>query len=96
MQFMVLHVKGNIIQDEKVHVFMTFYANSYINDVLHSDTNKLWLPGRKDTLYIKAKAAQANQILDSAFAATEPAVLKSKSSFVSVKKEPVPDDETAF
>jgi hypothetical protein len=92
IQFMVLHVSDNIIQDEKVHVFMTFYSNNYIKNVLHADTANIWKPSRKDTLYIKAKTLLANKIPDSAFAGTEPVELKSKSKLVTVKKEAVPDE----
>ena len=93
IQFMVLHVTDRVIHDEKVHVFMTFYTNDYIKNVLHSDTNKLRAPSRKDTLYIKAKSAIANKILDSAFAGTAPPVLRPKNALVSVKKETVPPDD---
>lgn len=93
LQFMVLHVKDNIIEDEQSHVFMTFYSNNYIKNILHSDTTTLWAPRRSDTLYIKAKAIQANRSLDSAFSATEPAVLKAKSPLISIKKETIaPND----
>ncbi len=93
IQFMVLHVSDNIIHDEKVHVYMTFYTNDYIKNVLHSDTLKLRRPIRRDTQYIKDKATLAARIADSAFAGTEPAVLKPKSPYVTVKKESVaPDD----
>ncbi len=92
IKFMVLHVHDNIIQDEKVHVFMSFYSNDYIKNVLHSDTTKLWEPTRKDTLYIKAKTLLANKTPDSAFAGTEPVILRSKSKLVTVKKEAVDDD----
>jgi len=91
LQFMVLHVKNNVIQDEKVHVFMTFYSNDYIKNVLHTDTTNLWRPSRKDTLYIKAKAELANRIPDSSFAGTEPAGLTAKSKLISVKKETIQD-----
>jgi len=91
LKFIVLHVKDNVILDEKVHVFMTFYSNRYIKEVLHSDTTKLWAPGRRDTLYIQTKALLANKIPDSAFAGTEPARLTAKSQMVSVKKEAPPD-----
>ena len=93
IQFMVLHVDGNVIKDEKEHVFMTFYANDYIKNVLHSDTNKLWRPSRKDTAYIKAKVLQTQNVLDSAFAGTTPAVLKTKSPLLSIKKEVTPPDD---
>jgi len=92
IQFMVLHVHDNIIQDEKVHVFMTFYANDYIKNVLHSDTATLWKPTRKDTLYIKAKTLLAGKIPDSAFAGTEPVILRSKNKLVTVTKQAVDDE----
>ncbi len=91
MQFMVLHVHNNIIQDEKVHVFMTFYSNSFIKDVLHTDTSKLWAPTHKDTLYIRDKALAASKNPENAFAGTEPAALTAKSPLISVKKEAVPE-----
>src|ERR1700709_1506802 len=64
LKFVVLHVHDNVIQDEKTHVFMTFYSNNYIKNVLHADTTALWKPSRKDTAYIEAKTAKANTILD--------------------------------
>jgi hypothetical protein len=91
LQFMVLHVHDDTIVNEKVHVFMTFYTNSYIKDVLHSDTLNLWRPSRSDTNYIRKKVAWANSIPDSAFAGTDPPVLKSRSPLVTVRKKPVED-----
>jgi hypothetical protein len=93
IQFMVLHVHKNIIQDEKTHVFMTFYTNDYIKNVLHADPAKVWKPSRKDTIYIKAKALLAAKIADSAFAGTQPAVLKPKTPLITVKKEVTPPDD---
>jgi len=92
IQFMVLHVHDDTIVDEKVHVFMTFYTNSYIKNVLHSDTLKLWRPSREDTAYILKKTAFANANRDSAFAGTDPPVLRSRSLLVTVSKEGVADD----
>ena len=91
LRFEVLHVSDNVIHDEKVHVYMTFYSNKYIKEVLHSDTAALWKPSRKDTLYIQAKILQASKVPDSAFAGTQPPELVSKSKLVIVKKEAVPD-----
>lgn len=93
IQFMVLHVSDNIIHDEKTHVYMTFYTNDYIKNVLHADTLKLRRPTRLDTQYIKEKALLAARIPDSAFAGTSPAVLKPKSPLISVKKETMPPDD---
>jgi len=87
LKFMVLHVTNNVIDDEKVHVFMTFYSNDYIKNKLHSDTTQLWRPSRKDTLYIKAKSELANRIPDSSYAGTDPVSLKSRSPLVTVVKE---------
>jgi len=92
MQFMVLHVHDDTIVTEKVHVFMTFYSNSYLKDVLHSDTAKLWKPSREDTAYIVKKTALAKSNRDSAFAGTDPPVLRSRSSIITVSKEAVTDD----
>ena len=93
IQFMVLHVHDNIIQEEKTHVFMTFYTNDYIKNVLHTEPSKVWKPSRKDTAYIKAKIALADKVIDSAFAGTEPAVLTPKTPLITVKKEVTPDDD---
>jgi hypothetical protein len=93
MQFMVLHVDNNVIKDEKTHVFMTFYSNDYIKNVLHADTGTLWKPTSKDTAYILKKTQQANAIIDSAFAGTTPAVLRTKTPLLTVKKEVTPSDD---
>ena len=92
---MVLHVNDRVIEDEPVHVYMTFYANDYIKNVLHSDTNKLRLPTRRDTAYVRAKILVANRIPDSIFAATQPVTLTSKSPFVSVHKKITPMDDVS-
>jgi hypothetical protein len=62
IQFMVLHVHDNVIQEEKTHVYMTFYTNDYIKNVLHADTANMLKPSRKDTAYIKAKILKAHPI----------------------------------
>jgi hypothetical protein len=93
IQFMVLHVSDNIIHDEKTHVYMTFYTNDYIKNVLHSDTIQLRRPSRRDTQYIQQKTLLAAQIPDSAFAGTSPAVLRPKSPLITVKKETVSADD---
>ncbi len=93
IQFMVLHVNDRVIDDEKVHVYMTFYTNDYIKNILHSDTNQLRRPSRRDTEYVKAKTLLASRVADSAFAGTQPVVLKSKSPFVTVRKEVTPMDD---
>lgn len=93
IQFMVLHVDGRVIDEEKVHAYMTFYTNDYIKNKLHGDTANFWKPSRRDTDYIRKKSVDANKTLDSAFAGTTPPVLKAKSPLITVKKEVVPPDD---
>jgi hypothetical protein len=93
IQFMVLHVHDNIIQEEKTHVYMTFYTNDYIKNVLHADTANMLKPSSKDTAYIRAKILKAHNTIDSAFAGTEPAVLKARSPLISIKKEATPEND---
>ncbi|ASU36319.1 hypothetical protein [Mucilaginibacter xinganensis] len=93
IQFMVLHVHDNVIQEEKTHVYMTFYTNDYIKNVLHADTANMLKPSRKDTNFIKAKILKAHNTIDSAFAGTEPAILKARSPLISIKKEITPEGD---
>jgi len=93
LKFQVLHVTDNVIDEEKVHVFMTFYSNNYLLNVLHKDTIDIWRPSKKDTLFIKAKTLSANTNPENAFAGTDPALLTSKSRLVSVVKETIPDND---
>ena len=93
LKFEVLKVEYRIIIDQKTNVFMTFYSDKYIHDVLHTDTNQLRRPTHKDTLYIKTRTAEARNNPDTAFAATRPVVFKSKSPLLTVNKEETDPDE---
>ena len=89
LTFEVLHVSNNVIHDEKVNVFMTFYANQYLKNVLHRDTAITYRPTAADTAFIKAKVLRANTVLDSAFSGTDPASLTSKNPKLKIVKEEV-------
>jgi hypothetical protein len=80
----VLEVQGDTLHLKHSLVYMTFYANNYLKNVLKTDAAILGKPDRQDTLFIKQKAELANRIPDSAFAARIPVVLKSKSPLVTV------------
>ncbi|MDN5289483.1 MAG: hypothetical protein JWR38_5757 [Mucilaginibacter sp.] len=67
-------------------VYMTFYANNYIQNVLHTDIATLRQSSRKDSLFIKSLVNQANFDYEKAFAARQPVVLVSKSPAVKVNK----------
>ena len=88
----VLEVQGDTLHLKRSLVYMTFYSNSYIKNVLHTNAETLGKPDRKDTLFIKKKSATSNRIPDSAFAARVPVQLKSKSPQLTVKRIDVQPD----
>lgn len=88
----VLEVQGDTLHLQRSLVYMTFYSNSYIKNVLHTDAQTLGKPGRKDTLFIRKKAEIANKIPDSAFAARVPVQLKSRSPQLTVERVDVQPD----
>ena len=86
--FQALRVENKIIldEDEGSKVFLTFYSEKYINSQPHGIIRKMGEPGLKDTLYIKTRASLSNTRIDSAFAARNPVVLKSKNPLATVEK----------
>ncbi|MDB5031802.1 MAG: hypothetical protein JWP71_2523 [Mucilaginibacter sp.] len=92
LKLQVLQVKGKTIYWARSNVYMTFYADNYIKNVLHKDTVDLRKPQRKDSLFIMKRIALVNANSDSSFAARETAVFKSKNPLVKVAKEPVAAD----
>jgi hypothetical protein len=84
--FQVLHVENQVISDTKSNMFMTLYADDYIKNKLHTTAEQLQHPSRKDTLYIKKRIAEVTNITDSAFSATEQAVLKSNSPLLQINQ----------
>lgn len=83
-----LRVENKIIldDDEGSKVFLTFYSDRYIKNHSDESIRKMGIPDTKDTLFIKARTKLANAKIDSAFAAREPVVLKSKSPLATVEK----------
>lgn len=83
-----LRVENKIIEDddEGSKVFLTFYADRYIRSHRAGKIMEMALPGKKDTAFVKKRSVLVNEKPDSTFAAREPVVLKSRSSFVRVEK----------
>src|ERR1700761_3698047 len=83
-----LRVENKVIldDDEGSKVFLTFYSYQYIKSHPAEAIRKMGIPGPKDTLFIKARTELAKTNIDSAFAAREPVVLKSKSKLLTVEK----------
>ncbi|MGZ3767515.1 MAG: hypothetical protein ACXVA2_22825 [Mucilaginibacter sp.] len=83
-----LRVENKIIKDddEGSKVLPTFYSDRYIKSQPAINIRNMGMPGPKDTSFIKARAKLANDKIDSAFAAREPVMLKSKTPQLVVEK----------
>jgi hypothetical protein len=88
----VLEVQGDTLHLKHSLVYMTFYSNNYIKNVLHTTAEALGKPDKRDTLFIKKKTAIANQIPDSAFAARQPVTLRSLSPLLTIDRADVQPD----
>ncbi|SEN47998.1 hypothetical protein SAMN05192574_103292 [Mucilaginibacter gossypiicola] len=82
----LLKAYGDSVDTRGAKVYMVFYADNYIKNVLHGDISKCKSPSRKDSLYIQWLADSANKNVDKAFAARQPVELKSKSVLVTFSK----------
>ena len=83
----ILQAKGDSIDINGSKVYMLFYADNYVKNVLHTDTSILRRPSRKDTLFVKGLVAKANSNIAKAFSARQPVQLISKSSQITVKQK---------
>lgn len=90
----ILQAKGDSIDINGSKVYMLFYADNYVKDVLHTDTSILRHPSRKDTLFVKGLAAKANSNIAKAFSARQPVQLISRSSQITVKQKVTKPDIT--
>lgn len=88
--FQRLHLTGReISKDIRSDVNITWYAESYIKNVLKTTPAALKRPTKADTLYIQRLSEKANRNPgnpDSAFAGREPVQFKAISKIISVKK----------
>lgn len=82
----VLKSEADSVDITGAEVYMTFYANNYIQNVLHTDIATLRQSSHRDSLFIKSLVNQANTNMEKAFAARQPAILVSKSPAIKVKK----------
>lgn len=88
----VLKVEGKTVYFDKSTVYMTFYSDKYIKNVLHKDLEELKKTDKHDTLFIRKRVAEVNANPDSAFAARQPVKIKSRSPLVSVEEEKIEAD----
>lgn len=83
--FELLKAYGDTIETKGVKTYMTFYADRYIKNVLHSDTGILKRPSRIDSLYIASMAKLANNNFSKAFPARQPVIFICKSHLITIK-----------
>lgn len=87
--FQRLQVKGKeIANDIRSDVNMTFYADSYIKNKLHTTAEQLQHPTKQDTLFIAKLVAQANRNpgnADSVFAGRQITLLTPLDNRISVE-----------
>ncbi|QQL49026.1 hypothetical protein [Mucilaginibacter ginkgonis] len=87
----ILKFSGDSIETKGNKVFMTFYSNDYIRNVLHSDTGALRRPTHADTAYLKKLIALSQKDSTKAFAARSPVQLSSNNpNFIIEKKTEEP------
>lgn len=89
--------KREILEDDEgSKVWMTFYSDDYLKTKKPEELKKMRMPGAKDTAFIRERSKLANSVIDSAFGAREPVVLKSNSPNVVAEKvinKPTPLDD---
>ncbi|RVU01616.1 hypothetical protein EOD41_06535 [Mucilaginibacter limnophilus] len=90
----ILEPHGDSLDINGAKVYLTFYADSYIKNVLHTDAETLQRPSRNDTLYIKKLIAASDTNLQKAFAGREPVEFISRSANATAK--PIETEPTIF
>lgn len=85
----LLEVNNKVISKERSNVYMKFYSEGFIRNKLKADPDSMSTTNRFDTLFIKSRVARANRNpgnSDSAFAARNPVVLKSRLNSIKVRR----------
>jgi hypothetical protein len=85
--FELLEAKNDSLDLKGTKVYMLFYADNYIKNVLHTNAATLQRGNRKDSLFIKELVKRADSSLTNAFAALNPVRLTSTRSSITVKKK---------
>jgi len=88
--FQRLQVNKKVIADDiRSDVNMTFYADAYIKNKLHTDAAKIQRPTKADTLFVQEMADRANRNphnTDSVFAARQVATLTALDNRITVER----------
>ena len=89
----VILVQSNIIYRDRSTVYMTFYADDYIKNVLKTTPAELQQPDAADTAFVSRMITHPHKDPDSLFAARNPVVFKSRHPMVMVSKTKVDANE---
>lgn len=82
----MLKAQNDTIDVKGSGIYMTFYADNYVKNVLRSDIITIRHVSRKDSLFVRSLVNKADIDITKAFAARQPVTLISKSSLVTVKR----------
>lgn len=85
----LLRVQSKVVNKKLSTVYMRFYSENYIKNVLHADPDSLRKPNRRDSMYIRQLVKRANLyplMADSLFAAKNPVEFKSKVKEVTAER----------
>lgn len=95
----LLRVQSKVVNQELSKVYMRFYSEDYIKNVLNANPDSLRRPNRRDTLFIKKMIQRANsnpKKPDSMFAARNPVQFKSKINEIGVTKRKSSKDDINY
>ncbi|RFZ91790.1 hypothetical protein D0C36_10065 [Mucilaginibacter conchicola] len=85
MLLQLIEAKEDSIDLRGARLYMTFYAEKFIKNVIRKDTAVLKAPTWRDTVFVKKLIDAAEKDYSKAFFARRPAVVSSKSSSVKVE-----------
>lgn len=84
MLFQLIEAHADSIDTRGSNVFMTFYSDNYIKNVIHKDVATAKAPSKRDTMFVKSLVDSAEKDIYKAFSARKPAIVESKSSLIKV------------
>ena len=85
MLLQLIEAKGDSIDTRGSPVFMTFYSENFIKNVIHKDILSLKAPSKRDTMFIKSLIDSAEKDFHNAFSARQPPIVESKNTLVKVE-----------
>ncbi|WP_114937225.1 hypothetical protein [Mucilaginibacter endophyticus] len=82
----LLNAYADSVDTRGAKVYMVFYADNYIKNILRGDISLCKSPSRRDSVYIQRLANAADKDFEKGFAARQPVELRSKSASITISK----------